>query len=176
MQPRFEEAESAFEHGRRAGDAVSGKSRGSQCRMCCPPAVHALDGAAGAVRLDDSRRHRRSDSESVDDLRFRCAADDGSCYRSTHGAADRRRVLTVFEEHRVLGLGVETCHADPDTDFQADRYATNQRSPVGAVLLGRGQGCRYDGGARVQDRGQVGIVEVERMRQHAVDECSHRTW
>ena len=45
---------------------------------------------------------------------------------------------------------------------------------AGAGALGGGQGRRHHGRARVEHRGQVGVVVVERVGEDAVDERRHR--
>ena len=61
-------------------------------------------------------------------------------------------------------------HAEPDADLVADR---RPRAPAGArrppQRLGDRQRRRHDGGAGVEDRRQVRVVEVERVRERAVD-------
>jgi Bacterial transcriptional regulator/IclR helix-turn-helix domain len=52
--------------------------------------------------------------------------------RTTDGAADRRGVLPVLEERRVLRVPVVAGHAEADADLQADGHGGQQRVPVGA--------------------------------------------
>ncbi len=79
-------------------------------------------------------------------------------------------MLAVLEEGGVLRRLVVAGHAQAHAGLQAQRDRAHQLLPARARALGRGQRDRHDRGAGVQHRGQVGVVVVEGVGEHAVDE------
>ena len=175
VQPGPEEPESALEHGGRARDAEGDELRGGDARVGRPTAVHALHGSAGAVGLDDAGGHGGGYPEHVDELLLaqpeQHPCGDGGAERTADGGG----VLAVFEECGIAGRSVEARHADPHAHLDADSDRRDRRTSIGTDRLRGSERRGNDGGARVQHRRQVGVVVVERVREHAVDKGGLRS-
>ena len=81
-------------------------------------------------------------------------------------------MLAVLEEHRVAQVLVVARHPEPDGDLEPDGDRAHGPLAAGADVLGRRERGGHDAGAGVQDGRQVGVVVVERVREHPVDEGS----
>ena len=165
-----EEAEAALEHGGRTGDTLAGKGSGGDAAVRRPAAVHALDRAAGAVGLDHAGAHARGDTHGGGDLVGVEAVEQPGRHRRAERAADRGGVEALLEEQRVADLGEVRGHADPVADLDSRRDGGDELGGGGVDGLGRGQRGRHDRGAGVQHRRQVGVVEVQGVRERAVDQ------
>ena len=85
--------------------------------------------------------------------------------RGAEDAAGGRRV-----EAPVVMVGRPQCHAEAGLDLVSGDDGGDKLLAVDAGHLGRRQRRRHDGGAGMQRRARVGVVEIERMDQRAVDQ------
>ena len=137
-----------------------------------PAAVHPLDGAAGAVGLEQARAHARRDRRPRRRSRRRpgpssIAAADGRADR----AADRGGVQAALEEHRVAELaGRSRAMPSRTATSMPTPAASSSSAPVAPRASATASAAGTTDERRVQHRRQVGVVEVERVRQRAVDQ------
>ena len=145
--------------------------RGGDGRVRGPAAVQPLDRAAGAVRLDDAGR------EGGGDARARAARPPR---RGPSASPRRRRRPSRRRSRWRAGRARRTpscrarCRSRPCRGVPRSPGRPRSRATVAApsapARLGGGERGRDDRGARVQHRGQVGVVVVERVGEHPVGE------
>ncbi len=138
-----------------------------------PAAVDAFDRTPRAIGFDHSRTETGGDPQRIHDA-FRLEPEQspgGS--RGAKRAADRRRVPAALKEH-VPGLGQITAHANSDSHFDAKRCSEECVSAGPPGCFSHGQHRRHDAGTRMQHRRQMRVVEVEAVREGAVDQCRIR--
>jgi hypothetical protein len=141
---RLQEPEAPFHDRGRPGQAVPGEVGGHDPGMGGPPAVHPLDGATGAVGLQQPGAHARRDPGGVGDAVRVQPTDHRGGHGGTHRPADRGGVLTPLEEHRVAELPVVAAHPEPDGHLDAHAGRVEQRGRGGAGGLGHREGGRHD--------------------------------
>ena len=166
----LEEAEPSLDDGRRPGQAVAGQVGGDDAGVGGPAAVDPLDGAAGAVGLEQARAHGRRDPRRVGDPRRRPARRPSPRPRPHRPPRRWRSREAALEELRRPAVLVVAAHAQADRHLDADPGGVEHLGTGRAGGLGDGQRRRHDGRGRVQHRRQVGVVEVEGVGEGAVDE------
>ena len=165
-----QQPEPALHRGGGAGQAPAGQVGGHHPSPGRPPAVQPLGRAAGSVGLQYPAGHGAGHGHGLGGAVRARAPDPGRGGRAAHRPADRGGVLAPLEEHRLAGVGVEAAHPQPDAHLDARRGRGQGVGPGAADGFGGGQRGGHHRGAGVQDRRQVGVVEVQRVGQHPVHE------
>ena len=165
-----QQPEPALRRGGGAGQAPAGQVGGHHPGPGRPPAVQPLGRAAGPVGLQYPAGHGAGHGHGLGCAGRARAPRPGRGGRAGHRPADRGGVLAPLEEHRLAGVGVEPGHPQPDAHLDARRHRGQGLPAAGADALGGGQRGGRHRGAGVQDRRQVGVVEVQRVGQHPVHE------
>ena len=155
-----------FERARARREALRREQRRDQARACRAPRMERL--GHRAELLAQAYRLRRGDAERHRGLRF-VELEQACAGRGRAEHAGRARDVPAA----VVVIGVEgVAHAARHVDAEDERV--DQRPTACAGVLGQRQRGRSHRTGRVDDRLQVRVVEVERVRRDAVDERGAR--
>ena len=152
----------AFDADRTAREIVLRKERSVEAVLCSHAGMERL--AHRAEHLAQPRRLRRGDAERPDRLRFR--ESEHPCGRG-RCAEDAGRAGDVPADVVVAGInGV----ADAALHLDAERERMNERAAMHRTVFREREERGGHGPRGMNHRAQVRIVEVERVRGHAVEQ------
>ena len=160
-----EEAGLAFEGLGGAAEALARQGRGGEAVHRAPADLEALGPGAVGQELQAAGGLGQGDAEGVLHALGIQPEDPGGGGGGTEGAAGGGRVVAA-----VVVVAAGQGQRKAAGHLIAGDDGREHGAAVGTDHLGRGQRGGDDRGARVQGAGGVGVVEVEAMRQGAVQQ------